>query len=492
MNDIKSKTFVGMVWSFIATWGGEVLTFLVLITLARLLSPDQFGIVALAAAFVFVCREIINWSISRTLVQLKDAEPEHFDSAFWVTLTITTGCAIGLLLCAKPIGRLFESDLLADLIPWMAPILILSGVEIVQESWIMRELKFKALAKRALIAITLGGATAIALAIAGYGLWSLVAQHLVISLVNTVLIWWFCDWRPRFRISSRHLRQIFHFGKYMSGTSVCYMLGSRAYIFIIGLFLGPAAVGLYNVGQRIRRMLINAIPGAMARVYLPSMSRMIEQDPAAFPGAFSDALRFSAILSLPVFAGLACTAEEVVLVMLGEKWIDGIPVLRFLALAGFLQAGLTVSITAVIALGRADLEFKTAVVGTIVRVGLILIAVHWGIVAVAAAEALSVLLVEGVYIWFVIRCSSVTLRQYLQALAPVFAATATMAVSVLAAKALLQGLLSPFATLPILVGLGAFAYLVALYLFSPKTTVALFVATTDLLRRRHSAEQKAA
>ena len=492
MNDIGKRTFVGVIWSFIATWGAEVLTFLVVIILARLLTPEEFGIVALASLFVFVCREIIKWSVSRTLVQLQNAEPEHFDTAFWGTLAITTTCALVILVFAEQIAATFDSDVLADLIPWMVPILIFSGVETVQESWLMRRLDFKALAKRALIAVTLGGLVAIALAVAGYGLWSLVAQQLVMAATNMALIWVYCDWRPQLRLSYPHAKQIFDVGKYMSGTSVCYMLGSRGSQFVIGLFLGPAAVGLYNVGQRIRRMLLNSTSGAMARVYLPALSRVLEQDKGSFPKAFTDAQRLSAVVSLPIFAGLACTAEEVVLVILGAQWVDGIPVVRFLALAGFLQASLSVSITAVIALGRADLEFKVAVASTTFRLVLFLVAVNWGIVAVAAAEASSVLLIEPVYLWFVIRLSSVTPRHYLQAMAPLIGATAIMAAAVLALKVALQDVLSPFAALPILVGLGGLVYVVALFLLSPAATRELAAAGLDMVRRQHPTAEKTA
>ena len=483
--DHKKQTLTGVVWSFIATSGEQAVTFLVLVVLARLLTPEEFGIVALASLFILVLQGILKSSFNQALAQRQNIEPDHFHVSFWIAVAIGLGGSAILILSAGAIARLFDTQIIEDLIPWLCAVLVLSGLETVQESWLMRNLQFRPLAIAAVATAVCGGGVAMVLAFWGYGVWSLVAHQVIGAAVSLVVVWWYCEWRPRLVFSKRHAKDVVSFGRFIAGNNAITLLTARADVAVIGFFLGPAPLGLYNVGQRFLQMLLNTILGSLVRVFLPAFSRIRESDPDRFPAAFCTTLSLTSLITFPAFVGLACVADDAVIVLLGAGWTEAAPVVAILAASGAVLSISWINATAIVALGKPDWQLVLTIVGGCMRLAVFLVAVQWGIVAVAAVFALVACVLWPMYVWMVLRLVPIGLAAYLRSLVATFAACVVMAAVILGSQSLVDGALNPFESLSIHIALGAVSYCGAVFLFSPRLAKQAFeLAWSAALRHR--------
>src|SRR5574341_866507 len=209
---LRQKAAKGVVWSAAQSWGIRLITFLVTLVLARILLPEAFGLVAYATVFIAFAQIFVDQGFSDAIVQCPQIEREHLDTAFWINML--TGALIALVgvISSGAIAKLFREPQLAPIVSWLSLSFIFSGLSSVQQALLRRQLAFKSLALRSLLATIAGGVVAIGMALLGYGIWSLVAKILVSNLVSAIALWQVSDWRPGFRFSKRHFKDLFSFG----------------------------------------------------------------------------------------------------------------------------------------------------------------------------------------------------------------------------------------------------------------------------------------
>ena len=226
--ELKEKVVKGVFWSGAQTWGARAVSFVVFALLSRLLTPQTFGVVALASLFITFIQTFQDQGFGTAIVQRAELQRSHLDTAFWtnmifgVTMTLVSIGASGL------IAGLFDEPDLAEIVRWLSPVFIFAGLSGVQQAILKRELAFKKLALREILAIVAGGIVGVVLAFLGFGVWSLVAQTLTKRLVGVVVLWGVSDWRPSFRFSKKHFTELFSFGLNIIGTNVLNFLNGHA------------------------------------------------------------------------------------------------------------------------------------------------------------------------------------------------------------------------------------------------------------------------
>lgn len=463
---LRRRTLKGIIWSLLASGSEHVIAFLVLVVLARLLAPADFGAVALASACVFLTFLVIHQTFVHPLVQRQAISRVDLDSAFWLAVGLGALMTAALYGSSDLVAKLFGQPIVADLLRWLAPVAVISAARVVPTAWLSRNMRFRAMAVRGAIATTLGGIAGIGLALRGWGVWSLVAQQLVYAVVSTVLFWVICPWHPRLRLSMQASRTILGFGKFVSGYSLAGTVMERIDIVIIGYLLGPAAVGVYNVGHRILRLLLNVICGSIARVLLPAYSHL-QARPERLTEAFCESVRLAWLVTLPLFVGLACVAHEAVDVVLGARWLEAVDIVRFLALAGALQSIGYPNTTMVVACGRPDWAFYLRLVQAGINVTAVAIGAQWGIAGVAMGLAVAALIKEPLTLWQVRKAVNVPLLEYGRAMLPAAAGTAAMAATVMLLRLAAGSELSSYAALSLYVVVGASVYVVFLVFAMP-------------------------
>lgn len=344
-------------WSLAESGGLSLLSFALLVVVARLVGPAELGIVALALGVVQFLTIFIETIFHDALVQRDLLDDEHLDTAFWSCAGLGTGFTVAVWFAAPLVAELFSAEALQPVLQVMCVSLFMSGLGAVPAAALRRRMNFKALALRSLLARAAAAVAAIAMAALGMGIWSLVAQQVLQSAGNALLVWPAAAWRPRCRFSFRHLRQLLAFGLFSAGTRIVWLSSLRLFTVLVGLFMGMAAVGTLNIAQRAIDTLHDLLAGAAYNLGLPVFSRR-QKDGEALARAHHRATQYAGLAALPLFAGIAVTAAPVIEVFLGSAWTGAAGAMRILALAASIQLLFLFSTIAITARGRPGLVFS--------------------------------------------------------------------------------------------------------------------------------------
>jgi O-antigen/teichoic acid export membrane protein len=348
-----------MMWALLESGGPSVLSLAVLFIMARVLGPTELGTAALALGLVQMLAIVPETLVHDALVQRPDLDSDHLDTAFWtclgIGLTFSVGCWIG----APLLARAFDSENLVPLLSVAAFSLCFSGAGSVAIAVLRRNFLFKALALRSLYGRLFGAVAAITLVFLGFGVWSLIAQHLIQTAVNVLCVWYASPWRPRLRFHSACLRQLLSFGAVTVGTRIVWLSSTQLFTLLVGYFLGVTAVGYLNVAQRVVDTLHAMLAGAAYNLALPIFSRQ-QDDQTALARAFHTGTEFAGLSVAPIFAGVAACATPIILLFVGDAWLPAVPVVQALAVAAMFEFPFLFAEAAITALGRPGYIFAVS------------------------------------------------------------------------------------------------------------------------------------
>lgn len=464
---LREKAIKGVMWTAIQSWGSQVISFAVFLLLARLLEPKVFGLVALASVFFAFMQIFLDQGFGQAIIQRQELDQEHLDTAFWTNISIGV-VLVGLSVAAAGlVAALFKQPMLTPIIRWLSLSFLFGAFSSVQNAILSRELAFKTLATRTLIATFAGGIVGVVMALLGFGVWSLVGQQLTNGLVGVLVLWWSTNWRPGLKISLRHFKELLAYGINVVGINALTFLNRRSDAFLIGYFLGPVVLGYYTVAYRILLIITELMVGTIQKTAMPVFSRL-QQEPERLRQAFYSAIQITSLVAFPIFLGLSALAPEVVLVVFGERWAPSIPVMQILCLIGILYAGFYYNGPMLMALGKPSWNLGLNCLQAVGNVVAFLIAVQWGIVAVAAAYVIRGYLMAPITVWMVHKLVHIDLITYLRQYAAPLAASLAMVVTILGTKHFLGGMVNLHMLLAICIVLGAVVYVSTILLIAPK------------------------
>ena len=326
---LKQLAIRGIIWSLIQRWGSQAITFTVFLLLARLLEPQAFGLIALATVFLAFVQIFADQGFSSAIIQRGNLEPEHLDTAFWVNVSIGTLLTIIVVTAAGLVAAFLKEPDLVPVLRWLSFSFPLTALSSVQEAILTRELNFKALMLRSLLGIFSGGIAGVTMALLGFGVWALVGRQLIDAIVDVVVLWTMSRWRPGFRISLRHCKELFSYGINLIGFRIVNFFNRRSGEFLIGYLLGSVALGYYTIAYRIVLIFIEVMIGAIQKLAFPVFSRM-QFDLKRLRQAYLEAIQLTSLVAFPVFLGLSVLAPEIIVVAFGEQWIPSISVMQIL------------------------------------------------------------------------------------------------------------------------------------------------------------------
>ncbi|MGH7571511.1 MAG: lipopolysaccharide biosynthesis protein [Gemmatimonadota bacterium] len=457
MRDLRAAALRGTVWSAIQQLGDRGLRVPVYLILARLLSPQAFGLIALASAYVDFLQLFRNQGISAALVQRERLLPEHLDSAFWGG--IVQGLAMGALafVTAGLFASMARQPELELIVRWMSVAFVLSALSSVQDSILRRELRFRALAVRSVIGQAVAGVVAITAALRGLGVWSLVLMLLVYQGANVLLLWRASRWRPRWRFSWKLYRELLAFGVGMLGLSLVRFARARADNFLIGVGLGAAALGYYSIAHQVVGGLGALVTGSVWPVLWSTLTRL-QRERDRLARAIRQATEMLGLATWPIYVGLAAVAPFAVPAILGDRWIPSVPVLAAVSLGAIAFHLVTSPLTAIVALGRTGWRVWAEVITAVGTLGAILIALPWGIEAVAWAYAIALFLTVPLQLAIALRFLELDAATYLTAFRTPAIGSLLMLGVVMGARIAIGERLAPLPALAVHAGLGAIVY----------------------------------
>jgi teichuronic acid exporter len=406
-------------WSLLMVAGQQGVTALVSFVLAAILGPSSFGTVAMASVYILFIQMLLQQAIP-AIIQRKDLEPEHIDSAFWLVMAATvviTGLSVALSGVWAAVNRTPDLQPIIVVLSLLVP---LQGLVVVQEAVLRRSMDFRSLALRSLAAAALGGVVGIAMALRGAGTWALVGQQLSTGVVGTVVLWSVSPWRPRLRFSRAHARDLAGFSVGSSLASLAAFVNVRSDVVLIGLFFGAFAVGLYRLASRFTEIFVDFLSRSMQQVAFPELS-LLQADTGAFARRMRDIMSQSSLLTLPALGILAGCAEPI-LRLFGPEWAGASEALQILCLVAGVRALTLISSAGLQAIGRphvlAILSWLAAALsaGALVGAGLALrdSSVTDQVLGMAASRAIAYVAVIGpITVVAIHRCCGVSPRSLL-------------------------------------------------------------------------------
>lgn len=462
---LKQKVFKGLIWSAIESWGSRVVTFAVFFVLARLLEPESFGLIALASVFTAFVQLFLDQGIGKAIVQRENLEPEHLDSAFW--MNVGMGCSLTFLsfISANWFASIFDQPELAAVIRVLSFGFLVTSLSSVQEAIFLRNMAFKVLSTRALIATLVSGLIGVSMAYRGFGVWSLVSQQLSNGLVRLVILWMSSHWRPNFNFSMKHFRDLFEFGINMLGINVLVFIDCRSDDFLIGYFLGPTALGYYTVAYRLLLVVSDLLGSILAKVSLPAFSKL-QTDPEKMRRGFYKASQVIALIVFPSFLTLSILSPEVILSMYGEKWAPSIPVMQVLSFAGILQSINFLNTNLILSTGKSKWQLGISTVNSLLNAVGFLIAAQWGIVAVALVYTIRGYVMFPPSLYIIKKLTNISIKSYIQSLSKGLVVSLTVCVTLLSVRCLSLPY-GEFTKLLVYVASSTLAYLISLLILYP-------------------------
>lgn len=436
--DLRRKSVRGSVWSLGNAALRRLINFAVFPVLARLLVPEDFGIIAYAGVVLAVSEVFVDQGLGVAITQRDDLERRHIDAAFWMNMVAGLAIAGSIFAAAGWLTDSLNAPGLGPILRALSIVLVLRAGSVVQTALLRRDFRFKAITGASVTAAALGGVVGVGAAIGGWGVWSLVAQQITQAGIELVLISARCPWAPRLSFDFVAAKELLSFSAHVLGASLLNVVSRRFDDFLIGYVLGAEALGYYSMAYRVLQLGIQFLVSPTNRVALSTFSRL-QGDRERLKEAFLTAVRLSATLAAPAFFGLAVLSRDFVGVVLGPGWQPTVQVLQLLALAGVRFSLNYYDSSVHFALRRPDIRMKLLMMHTTANVIAFLIAVQYGIVAVAAAFVLRTYVLSPVDLTVLTRLLPMRIGEYLGQLVTPLACSAIMSVTLIGVEATLSG-----------------------------------------------------
>jgi len=385
-DSLGTRTLRGMLWAYGSYVGGRLLVLLSTVVLARLLTPADFGIVALALVFTAFLETLSDLGLTQALMLVEDEEQllRKADSVWSASVLIALVLAAVVAALGPVASDFFHEPKLVAVMPVLGLNFLLRALGSTHYALAQKRLHFRARAQAELADVLVRGGIGIALAVAGAGVWSIVLGYTVGTLAMTAALWLLVPWRPRIRLKLEDLSGMIAFGGALTAVGIIGAVLGATDDLIVGKVLGTTQLGLYNIAYRLPELLIMNLSLVAGQVLFPAMATLPRD---SLPDAFLRALRYTLIVGLPLTVGLGILAEPFLVTTFGEKWRDAAEAMQVMAL-WTLMAPIGIIIgTAYKSLGRADILLKLAIPQAVILVPAIILVAHHGIVLVAACQA---------------------------------------------------------------------------------------------------------
>lgn len=455
---LRGRVLSGVLWKAIAQIFGQFFGTIVAIVLARLLVPADYGLAAMVIVFAAVVPVFADLALGAALIQRRELSEADRSTVFWTSVGVGALFTVLGVAASWPIAAFYDEPEVQPLFAALSLTFVVTALYSTQKALLTREMDFRRLELLLMAGNILAGIAGIVLAAWGYGAWAIIGQQLVAAVASALLLFALSPWRPSLTFSYRSLRGMLGFSANVFGTRLLFYVNRNADNLLIGKVLGTTALGAYALAYNLMLVPSSRLTWPITEVLFPAFST-IQEDAARVARAWFRVTRLIASITVPAMLGLIVVAPEFVTVILGDRWIEAIPLIRLLAWVGLLQSlqGLNSSILQ--ARDRTRTLLWYAVVVAVATVVSFVLGVHWGVVGVAVAYAIASTIVEPYYAWLTARVLDVSVRDLGAALSGVAQAAAAMTVVVLGARSLLidQGV-SDAARLVLLILLGIAVY----------------------------------
>lgn len=391
----KNTTVKNFIWRFAERCGAQLVTFVVSIVLARILSPDDYGTVALVTVFTTILQVFVDSGLGTALIQKKNADDLDFSSVFYFNFVVCLVLYAGMFFAAPIIASFYNDLTLIPIIRVISLTIVISGIKGIQQSFVSRNMLFKRFFFSTLGGTIFSAILGVAMAYAGCGVWAIVAQQLSNIAIDTLILWLTVKWRPKKMFSWERLKTLFSFGWKLLISSLLDTVYSNLRSLVIGKMYSPSDLAYYNQGDKLPSTVITNINTSIASVLLPTLASK-QDDRKQLKNMTRRAIKTSTYIIAPLMMGLAFCAPPIVRLILTEKWVPCVPYLRIFCITYMFYPIHTANLNAINATGRSDYFLKLEIAKKVI--GMILLLVTMRISVMAMAYSLLVSMVTSMVI----------------------------------------------------------------------------------------------
>lgn len=375
---LKQQTVRGVGWSFADSMLGQGITFLVGLVLARLLSPDEYGLIGIITIFINIFNFIVDSGFSNAIIRKNNTTDQDYNTMFIVNMGVSVILFGLMVVCAPLIAEFFHRPELTNLCRVMGIVVIINALSIVQNTKLTKRLDFKIKTKASFISSISSGILGIVMAYKGLGVWALVGQQISYRLLNTLCLWSFNRWYPNFKFSISSFREMWNFGWKLLVSGIIDQAWTQIYQVVIGKFYTPAALGQYTRAQQFAGICSSNITSIVQRVSYPALSK-IQDDTLRLKSGYKKVIKTTMLVTFTLMLGLAGCAKSLIIVLIGNNWIDCVPMLQVICFSGMFYPLHALNLNMLQVQGRSDLFLRLEIIKKCIAVIPILMGIFIGI-----------------------------------------------------------------------------------------------------------------
>jgi len=470
---LRNDTISGVSWSVASQVIIQVSSFIIGIIMVRLLTPNDFGMMSMILVITGFANVFKNFGLGSAIIQDQTLKQKDLSTIFWFNISLGAFVSFLIYSSSSFIAKFYDIPKLVDITELLSINFFITSLNLVQFSLFRKKMDFKTIFIVQTTATILSGAVGISLAMYGYGVWSLVGKALVFSSTGCILFWLFSSWRPVLTFDVASLKKVFNFSLPLLFNETFNYWVRNIDNLLIGKYLGGQQLGFYDRSYQLMLLPVSNISSVIGNVLFPSFSK-ISQEHERIGNIFRLSVGSICLIVMPLMIGLFLTADQVVLIVFGEAWLEMIPVLKVLSLLGISQSVIHLTSSIMLSQGATKLIFKLGLVTKIFTILMIVFGLQYGIIGVAICYFIANLFTSPLIFYISGRLINLPYSKVLLSLLPIMASTAIMGFLVYAIGQLLSS--NGYDAVIILLGqiiIGVLSYGLAVFFFKPEAFIYL-------------------
>ncbi|OFX17435.1 MAG: hypothetical protein A2033_07800 [Bacteroidetes bacterium GWA2_31_9] len=391
MDSLSTLSFKAFLWNAIGQFFTQIISFIVGIILARILSPNEYGLLAMALFFNGISNVFIDGGFSSALIRKKDPSQKDLSTVFIFNIIMALFMYASIYLLSPSISSFFKESKLTLIIRILSLNFIIVAFGTIQGVLLTKKLDYKTQSIIRVISVIISGTIGVFMALNGYGIWALVIQIILQSIIWVVSIWVVCKWKPIFFFSKASFKEFFSFGSKLMMSSFLYEFFAQAYPIIIGRFFSITQVGYYNRAESYQKITSYTISNMVNSVVFPSLS-LVQDDNERLREGYRKIIKLTMFITVPLMTGLILLSNPLIVLLITEKWLPIVPYLQWLCIVGMFQPLNAIILNILNVKGRSDIFLYLIIVNKSMMILSILIGFYWGIIGLIIGQVFTALL----------------------------------------------------------------------------------------------------
>ena len=382
---LRARTVSGIFWTFLEQFSKRGISLLVTLLLARLLLPEDFGLLAMISVFVTIASSLMDSGIKQAVIRKKKVDQKDLDTAFYTNVALGLMAYLILFFFAPLIASFYDEERITLLIRVAGLVVVINSFHIIQSAVLTRNLNFRIQLKASIPASFVSGLAAVFVAYHGGGVWALITQLLLSSLLLATFLWWLQNWRPSLSFDYSVLKELYSFGYKLFLASFLSLVAKNIYVLVIASLFGAAVAGLYYFAHRIKELVIDQLVRAIQKVTYPALSKLQDEDERLKEG-YRKVLTVTTFVLFPCITMMAALASPIFEIAFPDRWNPAIPYLQIMCIASLLYPLHAINLNILKVKGRSDLYLGISVFKKVMTFSILFASYRFGVVGILIGQ----------------------------------------------------------------------------------------------------------